>query len=113
MTLLAEPILSAETAERYEVIDPTAVRAYLASRPALANVLEDAPQQIARFFPDAPLRLEGRAGVPRIVLHRCPCSSQRRGEPRVRPHWASGRTHRGQTQVCPYRMMCSTMYCQC
>jgi hypothetical protein len=58
MTLLAEPILSADTAERYEVIDPAAVRAYLAARPHLIALLEDAPQQIARFFPDAPLRLE-------------------------------------------------------
>jgi hypothetical protein len=58
MTLLAEPILTAETAERYEVIDPAAVRAYLAARPALADVLTEAPNEIARFFPNAPLRLE-------------------------------------------------------
>jgi hypothetical protein len=58
MTLLTEPIMTAETADRYEVIDPAAVRAYLASRSALASVLEDAPQQIARIFPNASLRLE-------------------------------------------------------
>jgi hypothetical protein len=57
MTLLAEPILTADTAERYEVIDPAAVRAYLASRPHLVALLEEAPAQIARFFPDAPLSL--------------------------------------------------------
>ncbi len=58
MTLLAEPILTADTAERYEVMDAAEVRAYLASRPHLITLLEDAPQQIARFFPNAPLRLE-------------------------------------------------------
>jgi hypothetical protein len=58
MTLLAEPILTADTAERYEVIDPAAVRAYLASRPHLIALLEDAPSHIARFFPGAPLQLD-------------------------------------------------------
>lgn len=58
MTLLAEPILTAEVADRYEVIDPAAVRAFLAARPHLAALLAEAPGQIAAFFPGAPLQLE-------------------------------------------------------
>jgi hypothetical protein len=58
MTLLAEPILASEVADRYEVIDPAAVRAFLAARPHLAALLAEAPNRIAAFFPRAPLQLE-------------------------------------------------------
>ncbi|MDZ4720269.1 MAG: hypothetical protein SH847_17585 [Roseiflexaceae bacterium] len=58
MTLLAEPVLAASVADQYDVIDPTDVRAFLASHAHLVPVLEQAPEQIARLFPDAPLLLE-------------------------------------------------------
>lgn len=58
MTLLAEPILTPEVADRYEVIDPAAVRAFVAARPHLAVLLAEAPDQIAALFPNAPLQLE-------------------------------------------------------
>lgn len=58
MTLLAEPILSVDVADRYAVRDPADIRAYVAARPHIAPFLEEAPDQIAVYFPDAPLTLE-------------------------------------------------------
>ncbi len=58
MTVLAEPILTAEVADQYEVVEPTEVRAFVAARSHLASLLAEAPEKIALFFPGAPLRLE-------------------------------------------------------
>ncbi len=58
MTLLAEPLLRVEVADQYEVRDPVEIRAFVAARPHLVAFLEEAPRQIARFFPTAPLLLE-------------------------------------------------------
>jgi hypothetical protein len=58
MTVLAEPILTTEVADQYEVVEPTEVRAFVAARSHLASLLAEAPEKIALFFPGAPLRLE-------------------------------------------------------
>jgi ABC-type nitrate/sulfonate/bicarbonate transport system substrate-binding protein len=58
MTVLAEPILTLAVADQYEVAEPIEVRAFVAARSHLASFLAEAPEKIAQFFADAPLKLE-------------------------------------------------------
>lgn len=58
MSLLTEPVLTVGVAEQYSVRDPGELRAFVAAHPHVASFLHEAPQQIAAFFPGAPLQLE-------------------------------------------------------
>lgn len=57
-TQAVETLKPLEVLDAYTLRNPSEVRAFISQRPHLRALLREAPREIAKFFPGAPLSLE-------------------------------------------------------